>query len=144
MSDRLTAAQIAEIEARAMAATPGEWRIRDGEGLWWTVEAELPSINGLPCWYALARFDFDRAADGYTDGALRPKDDAALLLHARTDIPALVRDLRAAREALEQCARQFEWYAASHAAKGAGEKAERNAKFAAIARAALPEETPNG
>lgn len=57
---------------------------------------------------------------------------------------ALVRDLRAAREALEQCARQFEWYAASHAAKGAGEKAERNAKFAAIARAALPEETPNG
>lgn len=104
----LTEDELRAIEARAEAATPGEWRVRKGEGLWWTVEVELPSINGLRCWYTIARFDFDMAANGYTDGALRPEADATLLANARQDIPRLAAALREAWAALDAARREAE------------------------------------
>jgi hypothetical protein len=71
-----------DVTAAEAKHTPGPWRVRAEKGLWWTIEAELPSINGLPCWYTVARCDFDRAADGYTDGALNPEADAHLIARA--------------------------------------------------------------
>lgn len=116
----LTEDELRAIEARAEAATPGEWRVRKGEGLWWTVEVELPSINGLRCWYTIARFDFDMAANGYTDGALRPEADATLLANARQDIPRLAAALR------EAWAKHGEyWHRADRAEKAADEYHER-------------------
>ena len=124
MSDRLTAAQLAEIEARAKAATPGEW---EAFGLFGN-EAHV-WVNGR------------LIASGLT------RNDARLVAHARTDIPALLRDLRAAREALEESAAQFEHYERLHREKRTTDdnlKALVNWGFAQFARAALPEETPSG
>lgn len=80
--------------ARLEKITKGKWRVRDGKGLWWSVETELPCINGLRCWFTITRCDFDLAADGYTDGAVSPEDDA----RAIALLPELIAVAKAAAE----------------------------------------------
>lgn len=106
----LTPERLAEIEARAKAATPGEW---EAFGLFGN-EAHV-WVNGR------------LIASGLT------RNDARLVAHARTDIPALLRDLRTAREALANVVK-----ATSHG------QDRHSAAAHSIARAALSEETPNG
>ena len=68
------------IEARAEAATPGPWR-------------QTASRRGYR--------DVLQTPDTYADRMIAkgcPNADAAFIAHARTDIPALVSELRAARE----------------------------------------------
>ena len=69
------------IEARAEAATPGPWR-------------QTASRRGYR--------DVLQTPDTYADRMIAkgcPNADAAFIAHARTDVPALVAELRAARSA---------------------------------------------
>ena len=145
MEDRLTAAQLDAVEARAKAATPDPWEkgVDDTGGPftgWPSVVAPSADISVVhragfkqEYWGDLSRQQANANAD--------------FIAAARTDIPALLRDLRAAREALEVCAAQFEHYERLHREKRTTDdnlKALVNWGFAQFARAALPEETPSG
>jgi predicted alpha/beta hydrolase len=71
------------IEARAEAAAPGPWREpKNGLGLGWTI--------------------FPKNSKGWSIATCDSGTDADFIAHARTDIPALVAELRAAREAKER------------------------------------------
>ncbi len=70
------------IEARAEAATPGPWREpKNGLGLGWTI--------------------FPKNSKGWSIATCDSGTDADFIAHARTDVPALVAELRVAREVVE-------------------------------------------
>ena len=75
----MTTAEIQAILARAEAASPGPWCVD---------------------WTALR---LDAESDVYVQRDAT-SDDGIFISHSRTDIPALCRDLLAAREALRGCA----------------------------------------
>jgi hypothetical protein len=84
----MDAKQLAEIEARAKAATEGPWR--DFDGLLW-----LPAAQ----------------REGYETTYGNPKGaDATFCAHARQDIPALTAALRLAWARIEQHKMIFEDY----------------------------------
>jgi hypothetical protein len=105
---RLTDADIEAIEGRVQKATPGPLLQRDDEdyyqggryigrdpyhyGLHGAVVEGVDPTSPMDCYF-------------HTDVArIHNADDEALLLHASEDVSALVRDLKEAREALNQIA----------------------------------------
>lgn len=87
---------IDEIEARAKAATAGEWRAKQIRYGAWAVDTELMCINGLKAWFGVtvvhAVDDHERLM---TEGGKHDsRHDANFVAHARTDIPRLTTALR--------------------------------------------------
>jgi hypothetical protein len=87
-------AELNIIEARANAATPGEW------------EAPLKDLGAVPS-FAAVDFYFDHSFEAYPPlGESGPvfvassKEDADFIAHARTDIPALILEIRRLRNLL--------------------------------------------
>jgi len=78
-------ADLGNLALLRQAAKAGHFRIRceprrEGAdlnaGMVWPMQIELPCINGLSCWFTVGNiYTPDRAAQGYTDGAL--SDDLA-------------------------------------------------------------------
>jgi len=91
----LTPEQILDIEKRAEAATPGNWR---------TEECHSPA-----CWCRMVISDHRITEPPFKgefatiapSGSLT-KDDAEFIASCKQDIPALIADLRAARELLDE------------------------------------------
>ena len=82
--------------------TPGLWRYARWDAQpHYLVEVNLPCINGVAAWFALAHvFIPDEAEVGYTDGA---HSEEAAEANARliADAPTLLAENRRLREALE-------------------------------------------
>ena len=84
------------IEARAEAATPGPWTARLSD--MWEINAGSDLVSVVEsCWLP------DDCEAGQ-HGGIPDVDDARFIAHARTDVPALVAELRAAREVVEATA----------------------------------------
>lgn len=90
MSEPLAAEELAEIRARADAATPGPWAV-DIEPAYHTAS---PSGDSEPAFMRgvraadgrhVVRFDDDYGTDQW--------DDARLIAHARTDVPLLLDEI---------------------------------------------------
>ena len=118
----LTDADLAAIERRCTAATPGPWRVgalfaqclrqhehRRGDcdfRHYWTDDGtEIhfgPSRDGLP-------YDGDTGDSmvagqwDYEEGGVRRVEDAQFIAAARQDVPALVAEVRRLRAALRDC-----------------------------------------
>ena len=103
-------AKLQEIEARANAATPGPW-IGDGE-------FGFVFQRGASRAHCIARLDHEDVRD--TSGA-----DLAFIAHARTDVPALIAEVRRLRA---------EHAAALDAARREGAEGMREAAVAMIGR----------
>lgn len=94
------------IERRAEAATPGKWHtvqkpwLLDGEPTSVIAGSFDPHI-GKPICEPTGLDDYDNTEDQDVELVTQSDIDMDFIAHARTDIPALVRELRAAREALE-------------------------------------------
>ena len=84
------------IEARAEAATPGPWTARLRDDMWEINDGSGSNFVSIveSCW-----LPDDCDAGQY--GGIPDVDDARFIAHARADIPALVAELRAAREVVE-------------------------------------------
>lgn len=84
----MTDTELAEIEARANAATPGPWRVGHAET--WHVFGDVgnPELMAPACGRVLLR-----ANEHYRHG-----HDMAFIAHARADVPALVAEVRRLRE----------------------------------------------
>ncbi len=84
------------IEARAEAATPGPWTARLRDDMWEINDGSGSNFVSIveSCW-----LPDDCDAGQY--GGIPDVDDARFIAHARTDVPALVAELRAAREVVE-------------------------------------------
>lgn len=100
------------IERAALAALLGDsWRSRaypdiDGS-IGWRIEAELPCINGLSAWFALALvYKPDAAEIGYTDGAIDNAEERATYIAAADPsvVLALVREVREMRQRVRDLA----------------------------------------
>lgn len=89
----ITPARLAEISARANAATPGPWHYTDSGG-----------INGVEDDKKLLFWSVpkDFMQDG--DGTHATWRDTDFIANARTDIPDLVAEIRRLRGALEEIA----------------------------------------
>ncbi len=84
------------IEARAEAATPGPWTARLRDDMWEINDGSGSNFVSIveSCW-----LPDDCDAGQY--GGIPDVDDARFIAHARTDVPALVAELRVAREVVE-------------------------------------------
>lgn len=85
MIEHMTEAELKEIETRCNTATPGPWKVNDqvfGQSV--TRELIAPINSGRGC-KPIAKIYM-----GFTDD--EPSTD--LLLHSRTDIPALIAEVR--------------------------------------------------
>jgi hypothetical protein len=77
----MTDAELAQIEARWAAATPGEWERHEYTGdVWWISEA-IEGEDNLIAW----------------TGTLSEHEDAEAIAHAPTDIQQLVAEVRRLR-----------------------------------------------
>jgi hypothetical protein len=83
--------ELIEIEARAAAATPGPWKgdCRDG-----SVKYTVRGSDGT----LVLRVDHKNGDFGFVGE--RERDDESFVLHARSDIPALVAEVRRLRAEL--------------------------------------------
>lgn len=113
MTARLTASDLKAIEARANAATSAPW-----------YSAKYVPAPGEGEVHYRVQYQPDLPACRTFGDSLGDQEDAAFIAASRTDIPALLRDLRDARTALEIIA--------------SGPKNGFNSHIIAIARAALP------
>jgi len=87
-----------EIEARANAATPGPWTYHDGCGY-----VEVPPYGAIefkPGWERSVHF-LARVHNNHVEGEDGLGFDGAFIAHARTDVPALVAEVRRLRKLLE-------------------------------------------
>jgi len=95
VSERLTDAEIEAIEQRAQKATPAPWEIGgtgdDAFSVW--TRGPLSSQD---------RHLFDSAKRFNVDDEEEQRANIVFAAHAREDVPALVRDLKEAREALRK------------------------------------------
>ena len=84
------------IEARVEAATPGPWTARLRDDMWEINDGSGSNFVSIveSCW-----LPDDCDAGQY--GGIPDVDDARFIAHARTDVPALVAELRVAREVVE-------------------------------------------
>ena len=145
MEDRLTAAQLDAVEARAKAATPDPWEkgVDDTGGPftgWPSVVAPSADISVVhragfkqEYWGDLSRQQANANAD--------------FIAAARTDIPALLRDLRAAREALLDVLAEIDEYGLRIECTSGFETLQEIRRVGDViyrARAALTEERPKG
>ena len=102
---RLTAEQLEGIQSRADAATPGPWAWAQTteKGYGANVGAGCYADNDYNCERPLVGDLSDRADDYYVDqpiaelGHQSANADAEFIAHARSDIPALLAELRAGR-----------------------------------------------
>lgn len=108
----MTDQELAEIEARANAATPGPWKAKPRE------DDRNERCAGIVALRPDADDEWDRELDVVvTDSGVYPPDPktAEFIAHAREDVPKLiaeVRKLRAERdEAIERCAGVADHYA---------------------------------
>ena len=85
---QLTEREVEEIEARADAATPGPWLVTDGQ----YIDQYDHHPNGIRL---LSEGDYDANYHVFS------QYDVAFIAHARTDIPALCRTLRAKDEQIQ-------------------------------------------
>jgi len=88
MSEPLSATELAEIAKRAEDATPGPWEATED---WVHGEQHFWQIEGPGIYYEGSKHRNQRG-------------DAEFIAAARTDIPRLVADLRAARKTLKRLA----------------------------------------
>jgi hypothetical protein len=104
--DRLTDDDLAAIEARVNAATPGPWEAEGSlvwgpeqstRGGWGAMRTESDGEGRAPLG------DFN---DGEYTASLRAEQDATFTAHAREDVPALLAEVRRLRE-IEQAARDY-------------------------------------
>jgi hypothetical protein len=105
MTDQPTNLDLDDIEARAAAATDGPWGFYDGE-TYADVAADLEMTSRSSYTYRqkVARLEDD---DFWDDPAHQDADDeqatealsanAAFIAHARTDVPALIAEIRRLR-----------------------------------------------
>lgn len=100
MTDPLTPAELAEIEARAEAATEGPWETR-----------------GLDVYQPAGRhiaYTGPQREQDYPESCRRVDDaNAAFIAAARTDVPRLAREvarLRAENDAMREMLRDLEWH----------------------------------
>lgn len=104
MSEELTEQELAEIEERVNAATPGPWEIcanpfdgsDDYNESWCPVELPHPYIEAHVTMH-------DRHLDRYKKEGVAI---AQFIAHARTDVPALIAEVRRLREKYESYDRQ--------------------------------------
>lgn len=80
----MTEAELAEIKARADAATPGPWRFKQG--------------NGTAAWFIRGEKESRLEIHVIVD----PGDDARFIASARTDIPKLLDEIERLRWWLER------------------------------------------
>lgn len=80
MGDQLTPEQLAAIEARCERATPGPWRWDDRDDQLFDAKGELLAF-GQPTYEG-------------NHGIVVPPDDATFIAAARTDVPALLAEVR--------------------------------------------------
>lgn len=91
----MTPERLAEIEARAEAATPGEWHVCTC-----SLKGACPHDKGV-------RMSF--CTEGLPDKAPYP-NDADFIAHARQDIPDLIAEVRRLREEKEKLRRIADRY----------------------------------
>jgi hypothetical protein len=84
----LTPEQLAEIKARAEAASPGPWNAYAGEP-----DHVIQDVN---CVVVAGNYD-------YEDGGIIAPEDTAFIIAARTDVPALLAENERLRELTETC-----------------------------------------
>ena len=97
MTDRLTDADLDAIEQRANAATKGPWE-NDGGG-------EIGQHFSLPePWATVVSTDVACMSYCYGGSAagVERDEDAEFIAHARSDVPALVAEVRRLRAAVER------------------------------------------
>jgi hypothetical protein len=110
MTARLTPEQVAEIRARAAAATKGPWGFYDGDN-YADVAADLKLTS--PASYSYRQQIAKLEDDNYWDDAAHEDHDderapeqmranAAFIAHARQDVPALVAEIDALRGELAE------------------------------------------
>lgn len=88
MSEELTPARLAEIEARLKAATPGPWEVVRQRSIYTTAtcgEDHDPSLGSLCCDMFLGKLGRDGGAPSRNADA-----NAALIAHAPADLRALL------------------------------------------------------
>jgi hypothetical protein len=97
------------IEARAEAATPGPWRQTTSKRGYRDV-LQTPDSYGDRM---IAKIDQEAFIVSRRDARMLrcPNADADFIAHARIDIPALVAELRAAREVVEAAQEEDHWRA---------------------------------
>lgn len=91
MTDRLTDAEIAEIQARVDAATVGPWE-RDA----WYVVGQVK--GGRPGGEVIIQCRFTNHNIDDKQWRARDEGNAVFVAHSRTDIPRLLKDRKAGRE----------------------------------------------
>lgn len=90
----MTPEQLAEIEARAEAATPGEWHVCTC-----SLKGACPHDKGV-------RMSF--CTEGLPDKAPYP-NDADFIAHARTDIPDLIAEVKQQQSDVRQLREIIQW-----------------------------------
>ncbi|WP_108990410.1 hypothetical protein [Streptomyces coelicoflavus] len=96
MTDRLTSQQLADITARAEAATPGPW-CTDA----WEIYQGTEYQPGLSQWIG-------ETCRGTTSPE-QDRADAAFVAAARTDVPALLAEVRRLQDDLAASAEDVAW-----------------------------------
>jgi len=103
MTDYPTLAQLDELEAKAKAATPGEWiaykplEEEDFEQWWVWLKSALPYYGGVACCQITDGRDLERE-----------RHDAEFIAAVRNQIEALIALARAQHEALEATSEHLE------------------------------------
>ena len=98
MSEPLASSELMEMKARCDAATPGPWE-SDGEVIGW-LGGEAP---GVAVWYEhenqprnhspICMCQPNRSGKYGVAGTEYPIEDAAIIAHARTDLPRLIEEV---------------------------------------------------
>ena len=99
----MTTLDLDAIEARANAATPGPWGVGNGTHI--VRGLEVTGRGSYTCIQSVAEVadEDDREDWGHDDFVeVDPEDDAAFIAAARTDVPALVAEVRRLRAELAE------------------------------------------
>lgn len=113
----LSEAELAEIQAREQAATPGPWQAGDGIFSKSILACGSTDTYSGPVWAAIARVELVEAQD--SDGRMwyargTAELNAAFIAHAREDIPALLATLAATKARLAEVERERDRFQALH------------------------------
>jgi hypothetical protein len=87
MSDAMTEKELAEIEARANAATVGPWdycRGAHGQGCC------CGGVHSIPADFPVSTTDTDSPEEGISSTLERKQNDALFIAQARPEVPALL------------------------------------------------------
>ena len=88
----MTEQELAAIEARANAATAGPWTAQTGEVLYWSPRPTKAKPNAGYTHTLMRAEQTDYASGEFF--AVVDDTDATFIAHARTDVPALVAEVR--------------------------------------------------